>query len=325
MNNAYNLKGFWSVFLRCVLICVVLAGTLAGCQPASVTLQPTSVSNVIPLDLGPEQIVSIGVISDDPAGTIAEFQPMADYLAQHLADQGIVRGRVIVAADSESVVSAMRSGEMDLFFESPYIALYVYEEAAAIPLLRRWKGGVGEYKSLIITRSTSELTTMDDLNGHIVGFEDPFSTSGYLLPVGHLVSLGYTLNEKATTGSGVGDSEIGYVFLNDIENIVAQLLAGGIDAGVLSNLDYDELTQAERDQLVILGETEYVPRHIVLASSTMSLVLQDAVKTVLTNMEENSEGRQVLVTFEETSQFDSFPVGIQETMQALQLLFAPVR
>ncbi len=326
MNSLFGSKGYLYVLLRWVLICAVLVGALAGCRPAVEVPQSTGAPNVPPLfELEPDQIISIGVISDDPAGSIAEFQPMADYLASRLADQGILRGRVIVEADDQSVIDAMRSGEMDLFFESPYIALNVYEEAAAIPLLRRWKGGVGEYKTFIIASNASNLTTLNDLTGHIVGFEDPFSTSGYLLPAGHLVEQGYAISEKATAGSAVGSGEIGYVFLNDIDNIIAQLLAGRVDAGVLSNLDYDELTQEVKDQLVILGETSYVPRHIVLASPTMSLELQDAVKTVLTTMEENPDGQQVLVTFEETSQFDAFPLGPQATMQTLQLLFAPVR
>jgi phosphonate transport system substrate-binding protein len=302
------------------LTLTTLAMILSACQPASVETPST----VAPQQLTDEQIISIGIASDDPAGTIQDFQPLADYLAKNLAEDGILAGNVVVTPDQDSMNSRLQDGSVDLFFESPFGAMEAYE-AGAIPLLRRWKSGISQYHSLIVVRKESRITSAEELLGKMIAFEDPGSTSGYLLPKAYLVNLGFSVAEKAQATSPVEGNEIGYFFTGDMENSFAQVVEGIVDAAAIQSDDFEEFPQADKDQLNIVATTPDVPRHVALVSPLMPKALRDHLVDVLVGMEQTEEGKSVLQATEKTARFDRFPDGAVATLEALQELFAPIR
>lgn len=313
------------MFRKIALLVVITGGigALVACRPAEDT---TPTAPALPVEtLSPAQTLTLGDVSDDPAGTIEDFQPLVDYLAAHLTDAGIQQGEVVVAPDLETMMNYLETGRVDVYFESPYGALTISEQAGAVPLLRRWKKGVSEYYSLIFVRKDSDITDVDGLGGQVIAFEDAGSTSAYLLPKAHLVGLGYPLSEKESATAAVADGEIGYVFADAEENIIAWVLQGKTAAGAFSSNDYAELSPEEQNQLVILAQTVAVPRHIALARPGMDAALQTRLVEVLLEMDETPEAQAVLETFERTSQFDPLPQGPEGTMESLRELFAPVR
>ncbi len=297
-----------------------LALILSACQPASVETP----SVVAPQQLTNEQIITIGIVSDDPAGVIQDFQPLADYLVKNLAEDGILAGTVVVTADQDSMNSQLQDGSVDLFFESPFGAMQAYE-AGAVPLLRRWKSGISQYHSVLVVQKVSGISTTEELIGKMVAFEDSGSTSGYLLPKAYLVNLGFSLAEKAEATSSVASNEIGYFFTGDTENSFAQVLAGLVDAAVIQSDDFEEFPQADKDLLNIIATTPDVPRHVALVSPLMTKALRDHLVDVLIGMEQTEEGKSVLKATEKTARFDEFPDGAVATMKSLQELFAPIR
>ncbi len=304
---------------------IILTLFIVACQSATVESEEEVVSPVPITELTPDQIIKIGDVSNDPAGKIAEYQPFVDYLAAQLSDYGIQAGEVVIASDLPEMGNLLASGEVDLYFDSPYPALTVYEEVNAQPILRRWKGGYEEYNTLVVTAQDSGITDLNGLLGQIVAFDDARSTSGYLLPKSFLVNNGFSVNEKATTTASVDGEEIGYTFAEGDENVVAWTLSGRTAGGVISSRDMDDLEEDVQAQFVTLASTPYVPRHIVVARPDLDEALINAITTILLEMDQSAEGQAILELFEETRRFDEFPDGAEETMQALQTLFAPVR
>ena len=307
----------------CFIILVLGLAVLTACQPARSATPEASTPAAE--NLSPEKIFALGDVSDDPAGTIEAFQPLADYLAAHLAEVGIRQGKVVVAPDLKTMMDYMQAGQVDLYFESPYGALTVYQDIGAVPLARRWKGGIGEYYSIIVARRDSGVTDLDGLEGQMIIFEDPESSSGYMLPKGHLVELGYQLAEKAGADAAVADGEIGYIFAGQEENVMAWLLQGKAAAAALPCGNYEELAPDEQNQLVVLTKTVAIPRHIVMARPGMDAALQAQLIDLLLDMHKTPEGQAVLESFESTSQFDALPLGAEQTMKTLLALFGPVR
>lgn len=297
-----------------------LAMILSACQPAPVEIPST----LAPQQLTNEQIITIGIVSDDPAGTIEKFQPLADYLAKNLAEDGILAGQVVVSPDQDSMNSSLQDGSVDLFFESPFGAIKAYE-AGAIPLLRRWKSGIPQYHTLIVVQKESRITTIEQLMGKMIAFEDSGSTSGYLLPKAYLVNQGFTVAEKTEATSPVDGTEIGYFFTGAVENSFAQLSAGVVAAAAIQSDDFEEFSQADKDQLNIVATTPDVPRHVALVSSRMTKALRDHLVEVLMGMEQTEEGKSVLQATEKTARFDKFPDGAVASLEALQELFAPIQ
>src|SRR6187549_1374855 len=150
--------------LRFFSIIAVVAFILSACQAA-----PTPVSEISAptqaVNLSQEQVLAIGVVSDDPAGEIEAAQPFADYMVKQLSDLGIKQGTIVVTPDIETMIEKLKSGEVDLYYESAYGALAAYEDAGAVPLLRGWRKGVGEYHSIIWVRKDSGITSVEDLKG----------------------------------------------------------------------------------------------------------------------------------------------------------------
>ena len=182
-----------------ILTMFVMMLGIVACQ-AETAAEPTAVPQQIDeAELTPDQILTLGDVSNEPVEKIEELTPIAEYLAAQLADQGIVKAEVIVAPEIDDMVEYLESGQVDLYFDSPYAALTVYEEAGAVPLLRRWRKGIGEYHTNIVVLQDSGLSTIDDLLGQVIAFERPDSSTGSRMPQAHLVNLGYEMVEVEST------------------------------------------------------------------------------------------------------------------------------
>ncbi|MBC7812015.1 MAG: phosphate/phosphite/phosphonate ABC transporter substrate-binding protein, partial [Burkholderiales bacterium] len=255
---------------------------------------------------------------------IRRFQPLADYLAANLGEFGITTGEVRVAPDFETAVSWLRDGEIDLYFDSLYPAMIMQDQAGAQPILRRWKDGVSEYHSVFFVLENSDIDSLEDLQGNIVVFDEPFSTSGYMVPFVHLIEAGLNPEEVDSISATVEDDAIGYVFSGDDDNIIQWVISGRAAAGVSDSESYASIPEETRDQIVILAETEPIPRHVGLVRPGMDSALIEAITATLLAMSENPDAQSVLEQFE-TSQFDEFPEGLSVALDNMRAMYAMVQ
>lgn len=288
-------------------VTVILTFILASCGSGPVaSSQEESVSE--PVEVRP---IVLGDISDDPSEVIEGTQPLADYLASQLSEYGITEGRVRVATSTDEMVELLAKGEVDLYFDSTYPATLISDAAGAQVILRRWRFGVEEYQSVIFASLASGISSIDELPGHMVAMDAPYSTSGFLLPSVHLMENGLSLAGKKSTDDPVGDTEIGFVFSYDDENTLQWVLSGLTDAGVTDDYNFDVAFPDEaRALLVELARTEYTPRQVVVIRSGLDEGLVQAIIQVLTTMHETEAGAAALEPFQ-TSKFDEFPEGIE--------------
>ncbi len=261
------------------------------------------------------------VLSDidfDVESRIRKFQPIADYLGSKLTKAGISEGEVQVAQDVDELTGWMASGEVDLYFDSVYPAMVVIERSGAIPILRRWKDGVPEYNTFLIARRDSNFTDLASIQGKMVALQKPESTSGFMFPMVLMLDAGLKPVEKAEPNHPVASDEVGYIFSGRDRNTIEWVLNGKVDVGAIDNQEFQELTDGEREQLVILAKTDVFPRQIVLASPALEPKQLEAIKKVLIDMDESKQGREVLADFSDTAQFDQFPGGAEAAILQLQ-------
>ncbi|MBC8505382.1 MAG: phosphate/phosphite/phosphonate ABC transporter substrate-binding protein [Anaerolineales bacterium] len=308
-----------------ILLMVSLA-LLVACTPGAAS--EVEVAEVVEPEPEAESeatgVIVLADVSDEPAKKIARFQPLADYLAANLGEYGIGVGEVKIAADMDSMIAMLSNGEVDLYFDSSYPSLIISEASGAVPILRRWKGGAGEYHSVIFARADSGLTSLDDLPGKMLAMEDDGSTSGYMLPMAHFTSAGLTLAEKDSENSAVAADEVGYVFSGDDDNTLQWVIIGKVDAGVTDNLNFEELTENSDVELVILAETEALPRGLALVRPGMDPELQAAITALLAGLHEMEEGPEILETFKSTK-FDEFPEGAEAALDRMRELYQLVQ
>lgn len=266
--------------------------------------------------------IVVGSISKDPVAESAVLQPIADYLAAELKGSGVTGGKVHVARSVADMSNAVKSGTVDLLFDSPYPTLAVSRAADSRVILRRWKGGKSGYRSLIVVHADSTVRTPRDLRGKVIAFEDPYSTSGFFLPASSLRKAGIKLREVKDAQTPVGPDEIGYLFSGKQENTLVWLqkgLVSGVGAGLH---DYEKFRQDGSVQMRTVLETANVPRHLVSARKDLAPALVKRIAEILVAMEHSPEGKKVLHAFEETTRFDAVPADADAILVAMRRLMA---
>ena len=262
-------------------------------------------------------------ISEEPSKILRRFQPLADYLATQMQEDGISVGEVKVAPDLDTMATWMANGEVDLYFDSLYPAMVVTDRSGAIPILSRWKDGVAEYHSVIFARADSGLSSLNDLPGNLIAFEEPLSTSGYMLPLAHLKELGFTVTSKELEGSSptIAANEIGYRFSGEDQNTIQWVITGKVAAGVTDDGSFLELPEATREGMTVLTETEALPRQVVVVRPNMDANFQARLTSVLMDMDDSEAGKIVLEEFKNTAQFDEFPEGLDAALARMRELY----
>jgi phosphonate transport system substrate-binding protein len=304
---------------------VVLSALLVSLMAAACAPAPSGPSQsplpAMTLSGGGRPLV-IGEVAADPVKKSKRFQPLADYLGERLGPVGVTSGEVRMAPDMDVMVRLLQAGEVDVIVDSPYPAMIISDRSGALPILRRWKEGEADYSSLIIARADRGLSSVADLAGQMVAFEVDYSTSGYFLPLTHMLAAGLNPVEKASAESSVRRAEVGYVFARDDDNIVQWVVGGKVAAGAVDNRAFLKIPDEARSQLVILAETERLPRHVVLVRSGLDPRVVEALKTELLAMSESPAGLPVLEAFEATARFDEFPTDM--ALDRMRMLYRSI-
>ncbi len=310
-------------FLGNVLVLGV-AAVLMGCSPQGSTSSTTDSSTSEPTtaSTGTETII-IADISNNPAKKIKRYQPLADYLAANLGEFNIGVGEVKVASDMPTMIQWLKNGEVDLYFDSPYPAMYISDQSGAEIILRRWKGGRADYYTVFFTMKDREINSLEDLQGKLIAFDEVSSTSGYMLPMAYLQNANLETLEKTSVSEGIADNEIGYIFSDDDENTIQWVISGKVDAGAVDIGTFLEIPEANREAMKVLAETDKVARHVVMIKPGIDPKKLEAIKAILLEMDQTEEGKAVLEQFEETAKFDDFPpeadiVKMRELYQQVQ-------
>ncbi|MBL4620974.1 MAG: phosphate/phosphite/phosphonate ABC transporter substrate-binding protein [Immundisolibacteraceae bacterium] len=249
--------------------------------------------------------LTIGSLSDTPDAEIALFLPLATYLSMGLKEFDIDKGKVRITRTHEQMANLMKQGKVDLFIDSSVSALKMNRLGAGDFFLRRWKKGIAEYHSVIFTTANSPLKQISDLAGHTIGFEEPFSSSGYLLPASEIRNHHLILTKDQVV---TDDKSIDSRFTGADENTLMWVLHGRLDAGAMAGNKLKKLAGPLISELKIIHTSSTIPYHVMLTRPDLENHLQAAIKDLLTTMHSTVVGKRVLNDFERTSRFDEIPV-----------------
>ncbi|UWQ35708.1 phosphate/phosphite/phosphonate ABC transporter substrate-binding protein (plasmid) [Leisingera sp. M527] len=264
------------------------------------------------------RMLVIGTISDEPVKETRAFLPFARHLAAQLQDQGITGASVTIARDISDMSELLRTGAVDIYIDSPLVSLAVRAECGSRLLARRWKKGTAQYQSVIFARRDSGIRSLKDLKGKVVAFEEPFSSSGYILPrlaIGDRIAPLTALPDPRAARPASGAA---YVFSGDDGNTIEWVLRGLVDAGAMSLQGLKMQAGGDFDDLSIILETKAIPRHVVSVPPDASAAFSRALLAVLTGMDQSAAGRSALLSFEETSKFDPIPAPTLNLLKQFQ-------
>jgi phosphonate transport system substrate-binding protein len=169
-------------------------------------------------------VLRIGLLGgENEADRLRDNQCLVDLMKSELGFSDV---QLFPAADYNGVIQGLLGGTLDYaeLGASAYAAIYLQDPEAVEPILttEQTDGATGYY-SIMLARKDSGIATLEDMKGKKLGFADPDSTSGYLIPVVALPNdLGMPVEEYfSETGFGGGH-----------ENLVLAVLDEQFDAGV---------------------------------------------------------------------------------------------
>jgi len=174
----------------------------------------------------------VGLFQPDKNKNDATYRPLANYLAAQLKRPVQLR-----TVDSwEGLAKSLANGETDLALMGPWGYVLANHEAAAQVISTILYDGKPEYFAIIVTRPDSGIKNLSDLKGKSFAFGDKGSTSGYLIPRHHFMTLGIN-----------PETYFSKVLYTKHQAIETQVVQGTLDAGA----DYNRNRTAMIEQGLI--------------------------------------------------------------------------
>ena len=225
---------------------------------------------------GDERVLVLGRISDDPKAHYEQLKPLLDYVVPRMRDVGITEGRILMARDAQQMTSYLRRGRVDWVTETAGTGMQLQQRAGARPLLLTERGGVSRYHGVFFVRRDSGLERLSDLEGRTIAFQNTASTSAYFAPATALLDAGQRLEILLSPMDRPSADAVGYVFARSELNIAAWVHKRLVDAGVVSNLDWDDVRRmppAFRRDFRVIHETQDFPRALEMEPDLVSVFM----------------------------------------------------
>ena len=269
---------------------------------------------------GQRHILVLGRISDDPRIHYEQLKPLLDYVVPRMADVGIREGRVLMARDAQQMASYLRRGQVDWVTETAGTGMLLQERSSAQPLLLTERDGVARYRTVFFVRRDSGLDALEDLRGRSVAFQNNASTSAYFIPAIELLRRSMSLSLLLSPMDKPSGGTVGYVFARSELNIGAWVHKRLVDAGTMSDLDWNNpvrVPASYRKDLEVIHISEPVPRALEMVRADLDPKVRARLRELLIEAAGDPAAREALEYFFHTTRF--MPID-DEARKALERL-----
>lgn len=263
-------------------------------------------------------VLVLGRISDDPKAHYEQLKPLLDYVVPRMANVGIREGRILMARDAQQMNSYLRRGRVDWVTETAGTGMLLQQGSAARPLLLTERDGVSQYHTIFFARRDSGISSLADLRGRSVAFQNPLSTSAYYVPAAEILGAGLPLEILLSPMDRPAPGSVGYVFARSELNIATWVHKRLVDAGVMSNLDWrnpQRLPPAFRRDLVVIAESADYPRALEMVRSNLDPKVEARLRIVLTEAANDPDAREALLRFFKTTRFLPIDAAAQQALR----------
>ncbi len=209
------------------------------------------------------------------------------------AATGVSEVQFFPSPDYNGVIQGLLGGTIDIAImgSSSYASIYLQDPNAVDPILttKQADGSLG-YHTIMVARADSGMKTLADAKGKKLGFADPDSTSGYLVPnVALPAAIGMPIAEFfSETGFGGGH-----------ENLVLGVLDGTWDVGTTFGSGTGEWSEGytsgnlkimvdkgvlDMDDIVELWQSPIIPNGPLMVSNRLPDDMKEKVKAYFTGL-----------------------------------------
>ena len=288
MKNQYKISFVAILFVGLVIGLGV--GIVVDTPVTSQTISSVSDSQTIP-DV---YTLTLGFI---PVEKADELTPKAEALKSFLEEQmpGVTI-EIVVPTDYETIIEGMRFGHIDAAFMDTGPAWITHQRTGAEVVLAELVEGKVNYQATVWTLADNDsINSLADTVGKKVAFTSITGSSGFVRPMGTLVTEGHINIEGddiIALEQALKDSFEAYTFAGGYKAALQLLLNGNVDVAFGSDiapkkyLDLED--QAKLRPVTIIGP---VPSHVFMVSADMSDSTQQSLVNALVklNYEDNNQ------------------------------------
>ena len=236
--------------------------------------------------------ITIGFI---PVEKADELTPKAEVLEKFLESELGIDVKIVVPTNYETIIEGMRFGHIDAAFMDTGPAWITHQRTGAEAVLAEIVKGKVNYQATVWTLAENDsINTLEDTVGKRVAFTSITGSSGFVRPMGTLVTEGYIDIEGddiVALEQALANNFESYTFAGGYKAALNLLLNGDVDVAFGSDIAPQKYLDLE-DQLklrpvVTIGP---VPSHVFMVSSSMSDSTKDNLVSALIklNYDENN-------------------------------------
>ncbi|WBU64374.1 phosphonate ABC transporter substrate-binding protein [Paracoccus aerodenitrificans] len=232
--------------------------------------------------------------------------------------------KLFTPADYDGVIQGLLGGSLDaaILGASGYAKAYLTDPEAVEPVLVKTNvDGASTYYSIGFARADSGITSMDDMEGKDLGFGDPNSTSGYLIPAVELPQAGYSVepgeyfsdikftggHEQTIVAVNNGDIAGGVTWADGLgdweDGYNSGALRKAVDSGIV-----------DMNDLVEIWKSKPIPEGPMVVRKALPQDVKDTFTDLVANLDETDADCAYGVAAGETAGFDPVTHEAYETI-----------
>jgi len=238
--------------------------------------------------------ITIGFI---PVEKAEELTPKAEALEQFLEER--LAGtdvQLVIPTNYETIIEGMRFGHIDAAFMDAGPGWITHQRTGAEAVLAEVVGGKINYQATVWAKADNDsLQTIEDTVGKRVAFTSITGSSGFVRPMGALVTSGAVPVEGSdiiALENALANSFEDYTFAGGYKAALTLLLEDRVDAAFGSDIAPQKYLELhEQQQLRPVTTVGPVPSHVFMVSPSVSEESKRALVDALVdlNYDENNE------------------------------------
>lgn len=195
--------------------------------------------------------------------------------------------KVMIVSDYDSLGRSLLNGTIDVGWFSPFAYVATKSKGNITPIVTTVVNHNSSYHGYIIARADKAFKSLDSLQGKRFAFVDKQSASGYVYPRAMLLEQGKQ-PERFFSET---------VFLGSHNRVIEAVLDGTVDAGATYSEAMDEarVKGLMTQDLVILAQTESIPKDAIAARPGFDEELLATIKKAFVDMTDKTAEKKLLM------------------------------